>query len=60
MGETPFSLAFGSEAVILVEVDSISFRVKHYNSKMNDEGNCVSLDLLSKKREDPLTIMAAY
>jgi hypothetical protein len=60
MGETPFSLAFGSEAVILVEVGSISFRVKHYNPKMNDEGNCVSLDLLSKKREDPLTIMAAY
>ena len=45
--ETLFSLSFGSEALIPVEVGSISFRVKHFNLEMNDEGICVSLDLLS-------------
>ena len=58
--ETPFSPAFGSKAVIPVEVSSISFRVKHFNPKMNDEGICVSLDLLSEKREEAQMTMAAY
>jgi hypothetical protein len=49
-GETPFSLAFGSEAVISVEVGSVSFHVKHYNLDMNDEGIHLSLDLLSDRR----------
>jgi hypothetical protein len=52
MGETPLSLAFISEAVILDEVDSVSFRMKHYNPGMNDEGIHLSLNLLSERRED--------
>jgi hypothetical protein len=48
-GETPFSQAFGSEAVIPVEVGSVSFHVKHYNPDMNDEGIRLSLDMLSKR-----------
>jgi hypothetical protein len=59
-GETPFSLAFKSEAVIPIEVGSISFRVKHYNPKTNDEGIRLSLDLLSERREDAQMTMAAY
>ena len=59
-GETPFSLAFESEAVIPVEVGSISLWVKHFNPEMNDEGIRVSLDLRFEKREDAQTTMAAY
>ena len=59
-GETPFSLAFRSEAVIPLEVGSISFRVKHYNLDMNHEGIRLSLGLLSERREDAQTTMAAF
>ena len=59
-GETPFSLAFKSEAVILIKVGSISFWVKHFSPEMNDEGICVSLNLLLEKRKDAQMTMAAY
>ena len=59
-GETLFSLAFRSEALIPVKVGLISFRVKHYNLEMNDEGIRVRLNLLFEKREDAQTTMAAY
>lgn len=49
-GETSFSLAFGFEAVISVEVGFVSFRVKHYNSGLNEEGLKLSLDLLQEKK----------
>ena len=58
--ETPFSLEFKLEAVILVEVVLVSFREKHYNPKMNDEGIRLSLDLLSKRWEDAQATMGAY
>jgi hypothetical protein len=50
-GETPFSLTFGTEAVITAEVGSSSFRVSHYNLGLNDEGISLHLDLLQEKRE---------
>jgi hypothetical protein len=58
--ETPFSLAFRSEAIILVEVGSVNFRVKHYNPRLNEEGTKVSLDLLQEKRDEAQVTMAAY
>jgi hypothetical protein len=51
-GETPFSLTFGTEAVITAEVGSSSFRVSHYNLGLNDEGISLHLDLLQEKREE--------
>jgi hypothetical protein len=36
-GEKPFSLTFGTEAVIPAEVGSPSFRVAYYNPRFNDE-----------------------
>jgi hypothetical protein len=45
-GETPFSLTYGAEAVIPVEVRSPSFRVAYYNPGLNDEKAKVYLDLL--------------
>jgi hypothetical protein len=58
--ETPLSLVFGFEAVNPVEIDLISFRVKHYNYEMNEEGIKLSLNLLQEKRDDAQAIMAAY
>jgi len=45
-GETPFSLTYGTEAVIPAEVGSPSFRVAYYNSGLNDESIKLHLDLL--------------
>ena len=37
IGETPFRLTYGSEAVILVEVRLTSYRVHNHNESNNDE-----------------------
>jgi hypothetical protein len=50
-GETPFSLTFGTEAVIHVEVGLLSYRVKHYNPRLNNEGIRLHLDLLQERRD---------
>ena len=49
--ETPFSLAFGAEAMILAKVGSINVQVKHYNPRLNEEGMKLSLDLLPEWRD---------
>jgi len=48
--ETPFCLAFGSEAVILVEVGLTSYRISHHNEERNEEGMRLQLDLLDEVR----------
>jgi hypothetical protein len=50
-GETPFSLTFGTEALIPIDVGSPSFKVSHYNSGFNDGGINLLFDLLQEKRE---------
>ena len=35
IGETPFRLTFGTEAIILVEVGLMSYRVKTYEDHKN-------------------------
>jgi hypothetical protein len=50
-GETPYSLTFGTEAVIPAEIGSPSFRVEHYNPGLNSDGINLYLDLLQEKRE---------
>ena len=49
--ETPFDLAFGSEAVALVEVGLKSPRVEFTNAKNNEEYLRLNLDLLEEKQE---------
>jgi hypothetical protein len=39
-GETPFSLSYGTEAVIPVEIGSPSYRVAKFDPNYNDEGIC--------------------
>ena len=46
--ETPFRLAYGSEAVILVEVGLTSYRVGNHDESKNDEVMRLQLDLVDK------------
>ena len=52
--ETPFALAFGAEAVALVEVGLKSPRVEFISAKHNEEILHLNLDLLEEKREQVL------
>ncbi|XP_030936657.1 uncharacterized protein LOC115961894 [Quercus lobata] len=48
MGETPFRLAYGSEAVIPAEVGLVSYQVENYDKNKNDEALCLQLDLVDE------------
>jgi len=58
--ETPYSLAFEVEAVILVEIGSPSFRIQHYNPGFNSERLKMHLDLLKEKRDEARFRTSAY
>ena len=49
-GETPFQLAYGSEAVIPIEVGLISYRADNHDERRNDKAIRLQLDLLDKVR----------
>ena len=51
-GHTPFSVAFGSEAVLPVEVKVASYRVQAFDQDRNHELLYTSLDLIDERRED--------
>ena len=59
-GETPFSLAYGSEAMIPVEVGMPNHRRAHFNPLQNDENLSVSLDLIEELRSTAQVKVAAY
>ena len=48
--ETPFRLAYGSEAVIPAEVGLTSYRVGNHDESKNDEVMHLQLDLVDKVR----------
>ena len=50
-GETPFSLTYGAEAVILTEVNLCSARVNEFNLAQNDLMMAECLDLLDEYRK---------
>ena len=50
--DTPFNLAFGTDAVILVEIEINTLRVSHYDSQQNEVNIRANLDLLKEMRED--------
>ena len=50
--ETPFKLAYGSEAVIPAEVHMTSHRVRKYQAEENEEQLCLNLDLMDEVRMD--------
>jgi hypothetical protein len=59
-GESPFKLAFESEAVIPVEVRVTNLRTKCFHNKKNNEGLRLSLDLLDEFREEATLHNAVY
>ena len=52
MGETPFKLAYGSEAFIPAEVHMANHRVAMYQDKNNEEQLRLNLDLIDEVRTD--------
>ncbi|KAL6222823.1 hypothetical protein ACLB2K_006213 [Fragaria x ananassa] len=50
-GEMSFSMAFGTEVVIPIELTVPSGRVEKYNEETNAEGLRLDMDLIEEKRE---------
>ncbi|GJS59162.1 reverse transcriptase domain-containing protein [Tanacetum coccineum] len=50
-GDTPFSLTYGTEAVILAEIGMPTFRTAKVDMTKNDEALEINLELLEEKRE---------
>ncbi|XP_075478960.1 uncharacterized protein LOC142519822 [Primulina tabacum] len=57
--ETPYSLVYGSEAVLLVEIGQSSTRVESYPSN-NDQSRAIELDLVEERRDKATIRMEAY
>ncbi|CAL9011372.1 unnamed protein product, partial [Prunus brigantina] len=49
-GETPFSLAFESKAVVPVEIGEPSYRMESFAPKENEEALALNLDLIEERR----------
>ena len=60
MGETPFKLAFGTEAMIPIEVGMSSLRQAYYDDYNNNKELKLALDCLSEVRDDVTQRMALY
>ena len=50
-GETPFSLTYGSEAVIPAEIGMPAYRTMTFNPDDNEEERRLNLNLLQERRE---------
>ena len=59
-GETPFKLAYGSEAVIPAEVHMANHKVTMYQDKDNEEQLHLNLDLIDEVRTNTDERMARY
>jgi hypothetical protein len=59
-GHTPFALAYGTEAVIPVELEVPSHRVTYYDPASNQDLLLESLDFIDEKREEADLRAASY
>ncbi|GKA12898.1 reverse transcriptase domain-containing protein [Tanacetum coccineum] len=59
-GETPFSLTYGSEAVIPAEIGMPSYRTLMIREEFNEEEQRLNLDLLQERREAAAVREARY
>ena len=59
-GETPFKLAYGSEAVVLAEVHMADHRVMKYQDKEKEEQLHLKLDLIDEVRMETEQRTARY
>ena len=60
IGETPFKLTYGSEAIIPAEVHMANHKVRMYQDKDTEEQLCLSPDLIDKVRMDAEHKTARY
>lgn len=60
IGATPFKMAFGIEAIVLVEIGVSSIRRAWYDKQSNDESLKLALDCLPEVRDDATQRMAIY
>ena len=60
MGETPFSLTYRAEAVILAEVNLCNARVSGFSPAENSELMLAQLNLLEEHRESATIRLAEY
>ena len=58
-GETPFSLTYGVEAVIPVEIGAPSFRTETFDEDSNNEALRMELDVIEERRAEAFARMAA-
>ncbi|KAM1760642.1 hypothetical protein ACFX12_003495 [Malus domestica] len=59
-GETPFSFAFGTETVVLVELQPATFQVQNYVQRENDKQLTLNLDLVEEHRNQAHLRNVAY
>ena len=59
-GETPFRLAYKSEAVIPAEIELTSFRVENRDESKNDKAMRLQLDLMYEVRATTEQRLARY
>ena len=59
-GETPFSLAYGSEVVIPLEIGLPTLRTSEWEPTRNDLAQSQALDLLEEIREQAMIRLASY
>ena len=60
IGETPFQLAYGSDAIIPAEVGLTNYRMDNHNERRNGEAMHLQLDLLDEVRETAKQRLARY
>jgi hypothetical protein len=59
-GETPFSLTYGVEAVIPLEIGLPTIRMEYYDLVTNETSLVMDLDLAEERRDSALIHLAAY
>ena len=59
-GETPFSITYGAEAVIPLEIGFPTLRTSSFNSSSNDELLEKSLDFIEERREIAMVQLVYY
>ena len=60
IGETPFSMTYGVEAVIPLETGFPTSRTNSFNPSDNDEQLTKSLDLIEENKENTMVQLAYY
>ena len=59
-GETLFQLAYGSDAVIPIDIGLISYRVGNLDEGRNDEAMCLQLNLVDEVKATAMQRLARY